>query len=92
MSNDKPYTIKVEVPTDSIASEETREVHEILLTGLSDLFNKISLSLRRSNDHYTNTTTEERSIDNVIDADFVDNSACDRDDSVIYHDSDKDNQ
>lgn len=91
MSNDKPYTLNVEVPTESIAREEPREVHEILLTGLSDLFNRISLSLRRSNTDYSSTSTEYKSIDNIIDADFEANSACDRDDSVIYHDSDKDN-
>ena len=90
MSNDKPYTINVEVPTDSIASEEPREVHEILLTGLADLFNRISLSLRGSNTNYNSTSTDDRSIENVIDADFEHISPCDRDDSVIYQDSDKD--
>ncbi len=91
MSNDKPYTINVEVPTDSIAREETREVSDILLSGLSDLFNRISLSLRGTRGAHSNTDHQFEVIDDVVDADYIENNPCDKDKSVIYQDIDKDN-
>ena len=91
MSNDKPYTINVEVPTDSIAREETREVNEILLAGLATLFNRISSSLRGDTRIHDNTHIDTNNEDNILEATFEDNSSCDKEDSVIYHDSDQDN-
>ena len=90
MSNDKPYTINVEVPTDSITTDEPREVPEILVTGLMDLFNRISRRLRKPPSQDTTGTALETG-GTIIDIDFDEVSACDKEDSVIYHDSDQDN-
>lgn len=91
MSNDKPYTINVEVPTDSIAREEPREVNDILLSGLADLFNRISRSLRSKHTNYNTLEPQYERIEDIVEADFVEKSPCDKDESVIYQDSDKDN-
>lgn len=91
MSNDKPYTINVEVPTDSIAREETREVSDILVSGLADLFNRISQGLRSIHTKHNNINRDLELLDDAIDVEFEENYPCDKDDSVIYHDSDKHN-
>tara|TARA_B100000131_G_C17793646_1_gene482415 strand:+ start:287 stop:568 length:282 start_codon:yes stop_codon:yes gene_type:complete len=90
MSNDKPYTINVEVPTKPITSEEPREVRDILITGLADLFNSIARGLRQPPFSNNNTNVQPENEGEFIDAEIVPVSSCDKQDSVIYLDSDQD--
>lgn len=90
MSNDKPYTINVEVPTKPITSEEPREVRDILITGLADLFNSIASGLRQPPFSNNNTNVQPGNEEDIVDAAFTQVSSCDKQDSVIYLDSDQD--
>ena len=83
MSDDKPYTIKVEVPT-HLDEADNRDLIEITLDGIASIFENISSQLRTRN----NSTTRGLLANDEIASDyrFDQEIACDNEELVVYKD------
>ena len=87
MSNDKPYTINVEVPTPPLDTKEPRTVPEILVKGLVSLINSVT---RTVSSQLIEGSTVDSNVDEtnlLVDRSTTENLG-DNVDSVVYQDSD----
>jgi hypothetical protein len=83
MSDDKPYTIKVEVPT-HLDEEDSRSLIEVTLDGIASIFENISAQLRaRNNSSTQGILTNALSIE---DCDLDQETPCDNEEVVVYKD------
>ena len=83
MSNDKPYTINVEVPTPPLDTKEPRTVPEILVKGLVSLTRTVSSQLIEGSTVDSNVDETNLLVDRSTTENLGDNV-----DSVVYQDSD----
>jgi hypothetical protein len=82
MSDDKPYTIKVEVPT-HLDEDDTRGLIEIVIDGVASIFENISTQLRTRN----STTSaclenDPKELPRPVDQE----TPCDNEEVVVYQD------
>ena len=86
MSNNKPYTINVEVPTPPLNSKEPRTVSEILVTGVLDIINSAVGALL---DPTQETNTEVIDVDsiNLLEEGTTQDNLGDNEELVVYQDN-----